>query len=127
MRVERGLGSIRKLPSGKYQVRFTDPNGNRRNARTTFATKAAAEFELTRIRGAVESGTWHVDDSPDVPRLRIGLRELDKVIVSNLSTLGLTPTDRARLGFVQVKSESKLDELIRRKQERNLANQSPLD
>ena len=68
-----------------------------------------------------------VDDSPDVPRLRIGLRELDKAIVSNLSTLGLTPTDRARLGFVQVKSESKLDELIRRKQERNLANQSPLD
>jgi hypothetical protein len=68
-----------------------------------------------------------VDDSPDVPRLRIGLRELDKAIVSNLSTLGLTPTDRARLGFVQVKSESKLDELIRRKQERNLAYQSPLD
>jgi hypothetical protein len=68
-----------------------------------------------------------VDDSPDVPRLRIGLRELDKVIVSNLSTLGLTPTDRARLGFVQVKSESKLDELIRRKQERSLAYQSPLD
>ena len=68
-----------------------------------------------------------VDDSPDVPRLRIGLRELDKAIVSNLSTLGLTPTDRARLGFVQVKSESKLDELIRRKQERSLAYQSPLD
>ena len=67
-----------------------------------------------------------VDDSPDVPRLRIGLRELDKAIVSNLSTLGLTPTDRARLGFVQVKSESKLDELIRRKQERSLAYQSPL-
>ena len=68
-----------------------------------------------------------VDDSPDVPRLRIGLRELDKVIVSNLSTLGLTPTDRARLGFVQVKSESKLEELIRKKQERNPAYRSPLD
>ena len=68
-----------------------------------------------------------VDDSPDVPRLRIGLRELDKAIVSNLSTLGLTPTDRARLGFVQVKSESKLEELIRKKQERNPAYQSPLD
>jgi hypothetical protein len=68
-----------------------------------------------------------VFDSPDVPRLRIGLRELDKAIVSNLSTLGLTPTDRARLGFVQVKSESKLEELIRKKQERNPAYQSPLD
>jgi hypothetical protein len=41
-----------------------------------------------------------VEDSPDLPRLRIGLRELDKAIVSNLSTLGLTPTDRARLRFI---------------------------
>lgn len=52
--------------------------------------------------------------SPEQPRLRIGLRELDKAIVSNLSSLGLTPTDRARLGFVQVKKENKLDELVRK-------------
>ena len=79
MATKRGLGSIRKLPSGKYQVRFTDPNGDRRNARTTFATKAAAEFELTRIRGAVESGTWHVDETPqagDLDPRTITLREL---------------------------------------------------
>jgi len=76
---KRGLGSIRKLPSGKYQVRFTDPNGDRRTARTTFATKAAAEFELTRIRGAIESGTWHVDETPqagDLDPRTITLREL---------------------------------------------------
>jgi len=76
---KRGLGSIRKLPSGKYQVRFTDPNGNRRNARTTFATKVAAEFELSRIRGAIESGTWHVDETPqagDLDPRTITLREL---------------------------------------------------
>jgi hypothetical protein len=56
--------------------------------------------------------------SPEQPRLRIGLRELDKAIVSNLSSLGLTPTDRARLGFVQVKKESKLEDLMRRMEER---------
>lgn len=55
---------------------------------------------------------------PQEPRLRIALRELDKAIVSNLATLGLTPTDRARLGFVQVKSESKLEELMQRKNAR---------
>ena len=60
----RGLGSIRKLPSGKYQVRYTDPLGIRRTARTTFQTKSLAEFELTRIRGAIESGTWHIDQTP---------------------------------------------------------------
>jgi len=67
-----------------------------------------------------------VNEQPEQPRLRIGLRELDKAITSNLSTLGLTPTDRARLGFVQVKSESKLEELIRRKQERQPNYQSSL-
>jgi len=61
---KRGFGSVRKLKSGNYQVRFTDPNGNRRNARTTFKTKASAEFELVRIVEAVESGTWQVDETP---------------------------------------------------------------
>jgi len=61
---KRGLGSVRKLPSGLWQLRYTDPNGQRRNARTTFKTKAAAEFELTRIRQAIESGTWQIDETP---------------------------------------------------------------
>jgi hypothetical protein len=51
---------------------------------------------------------------PEQPRLRIGLRELDKAIVSNLSSLGLTPTDRGRLGFVEVRKENKLEALIRK-------------
>jgi len=63
IQTKRGLGSIRKLPSGRYQVRFTDPNGVRRTARITFKQKSLAEFELTRIRGAIESGTWHVDQT----------------------------------------------------------------
>jgi hypothetical protein len=61
MTSKRGLGSIRKLPSGRYQVRYTDPNGVRRTARTTFKAKSQAEFELTKIRGAVESGTWQLE------------------------------------------------------------------
>lgn len=57
---------------------------------------------------------------PDQPRLRIALRELDKALVSNLATLGLTPTDRARLGFVQVRKENKLEQLMRMKEERQM-------
>jgi hypothetical protein len=62
-----------------------------------------------------------VEANPDQPRLRIALRELDRQIVSNLGTLGLTPTDRARLGFVEVSKESKLSklqELMARAEER---------
>jgi integrase len=53
----RGIGSVRKLNSGRYQVRYTDPFGERRTG-GTFGTKALAEQELSRISRAVESGTW---------------------------------------------------------------------
>lgn len=51
------------------------------------------------------------------PRNRSGLRELDKQITGNLAALGLNPSERSRLGFAIVKTESKLEELLRRKRE----------
>jgi hypothetical protein len=51
------------------------------------------------------------------PKQRRGLRELDKQIVSNLSLLGFTPTDRARLGWVEVKAKSKLEEIMAMKRQ----------
>lgn len=45
------------------------------------------------------------------PRERRALRDIDRLIVSNLSLLGLTPTDRTRLGVAEVKRVSKLEEL----------------
>jgi hypothetical protein len=48
----------------------------------------------------------------DDARMRRGLRELDRQIVSNLSLLGFTPSDRARLGVAEVKVRSKLEELM---------------
>jgi hypothetical protein len=47
----------------------------------------------------------------DDPRQRRGLRELDRQIVSNLSLLGFTPSDRSRLGVAEVKAVSKLEAL----------------
>jgi hypothetical protein len=51
-------------------------------------------------------------------RMRRGLRDLDKQIVSNLSLLGFTPSDRARLGVAEVKAKSKLEELMERRANR---------
>jgi hypothetical protein len=51
----------------------------------------------------------------DDPKLRRGLRELDRQILSSLSLLGFTPSDRARLGVAEVKAKSKLQELMARK------------
>ena len=38
----RGFGSVRKLPSGRYQARFTGPGGERWIAPRTFVTKEHA-------------------------------------------------------------------------------------
>ena len=54
----------------------------------------------------------------DDPVMRRGLRELDRQIVSNLSLLGFTPSDRSRLGVAEVKAKSKLEELMERRASR---------
>ncbi len=53
----RSVGSIEKLVSGRYRVRFTDPGG-RRVTGGTFSTKQLAERELRRITEAIESGAY---------------------------------------------------------------------
>ena len=53
-----------------------------------------------------------VQDQPENTRLRAGLRQLDRQLVSNLAHLGFTPSDRGRLGLVRVKQQSKLEEMM---------------
>lgn len=53
----RGVGNVRHLPSGRYQVRFVDPNGLRATG-GTYSTKVLAERALSRIMGAIETGTY---------------------------------------------------------------------
>ena len=55
------------------------------------------------------------DQQPGNTRLRAALRQLDKQLVTNLALLGFTPSDRSQLGLVQVKTRSKLQELMERK------------
>jgi hypothetical protein len=50
----------------------------------------------------------------DDSKMRRGLRELDRQIVSNLSLMGFSPSDRSRLGVAEIKSKSKLQELLER-------------
>jgi hypothetical protein len=48
-------------------------------------------------------------------KMRRGLRELDRIIIGNLSLLGFTPADRSRLGWAEVKTQSVLEEFMARK------------
>ena len=49
---------------------------------------------------------------------RRNLNQLTKMIQENLSLLGFTPADRTRLGVAEVKAQSKLEELMQRRNER---------
>ena len=48
------------------------------------------------------------------------LRDLEKQITAWLSLLGLSPTDRSRLGVAEVRARSKLEELRERREARGL-------
>jgi hypothetical protein len=65
--------------------------------------------ERAKLRNLVETG--------GVPRDRSGLRELEKQITGNLAALGLNPSERARLGFALVKTEGKLEAILKMRRE----------
>ena len=51
--------------------------------------------------------------------LLMSLIDLEKQIESNLGLLGFTPADRTRLGLAEVVKTTKLDEMLRRRRERD--------
>lgn len=53
-----GFGSIRKLPSGRYQARYKGQDEKQYTAPTTYATKEEAEGFLFQVSRAMELGTW---------------------------------------------------------------------
>jgi integrase len=51
-------GTIRKLPSKKYQASYLGPDQKRHTAPTTFTTKTQARLWLDEQRLAIEKGIW---------------------------------------------------------------------
>ena len=57
-RKHSGFGNIRKLPSGRYQARYTAPNGSLISAPITFDTRMDAEAFQATQRADLVRGTW---------------------------------------------------------------------
>ena len=55
----RSFGTVRNLPSGRWQARYRDPAGSRHNAPTTFATKTSAQRWLSATETDLVRGDWH--------------------------------------------------------------------
>jgi Phage integrase, N-terminal SAM-like domain len=64
----RTFGSIRKLSSGRYQARYTSPDGARHRAPRSFATKAEASRWLASSENDLARGTW---TDPDAARVAL--------------------------------------------------------
>ncbi|MDP9331807.1 MAG: site-specific integrase [Actinomycetota bacterium] len=64
----RTFGSIRALSSGRYQARYTSPDGARHRAPRSFATKAEASQWLATVETEFARGTW---TDPDAGRVSL--------------------------------------------------------
>jgi integrase len=65
----RRFGSIRKLPSGRWQAAYSAPDGSRVTAPKTFAKQGDAEAWLVDRRREIDRGLWN-PDARDVARTR---------------------------------------------------------
>ncbi|SEH00488.1 Phage integrase, N-terminal SAM-like domain [Nonomuraea solani] len=54
----RRFGNIRKLPSGRFQIRYPGPDGRMRTGEETYERKGDADRALTLIEGRILTGTW---------------------------------------------------------------------
>lgn len=77
----RGNGSIRKVASGRWQVRYTDPFGKRISA-GTFGRYSDAERALARVIADIEKGTWRAKPYSDPTGL-----DMNKIDLAQLSSL----------------------------------------
>lgn len=102
----RRFGRLRQLPSGRWQARYTGPDGRERSAPDTFATKTAAdrwlsgvETDLSRTqwidpgRGEVALSTYAKDWLEGRADIKIRTRELYDWLLEKyvLPSLGSTP------------------------------------
>lgn len=55
----RTFGTVRKLPSGRWQARYSIDAGDRITAPHTFPTKGDAQRWLATIEADIARGTWH--------------------------------------------------------------------
>lgn len=59
----REFGTVRQLPSGRWQARYWAPDGSRRKAPETFDTKTDAQTWLTLTQADIERNHWSIRTS----------------------------------------------------------------
>jgi integrase len=87
----RHFGNIRRLPSGRYQARYSGPDGRQHAAPWTFERKREAETWLASVQAELARGDWL-----DLAAGRVQLTEYARAWVEERP---LSPTTRERYEF----------------------------
>jgi integrase len=66
-RPKRRIGAVRQLSSGRWQARYTGPDGLRRDAPQTFDTKRAADRWLVALEAEMLRGDWLDPEAGRIP------------------------------------------------------------
>ncbi|MCL6668796.1 tyrosine-type recombinase/integrase [Streptomyces panaciradicis] len=86
----REFGTVRRLPSGRWQARYIGPDGQRYTAPETFETRSDAQDWLNLVRADIERNTWH---NPDA-----GALNFEKYALRWMEERGLAATTVDRYG-----------------------------
>lgn len=65
-RGKRLFGSVRQLPSGRWQARYLGPDGTEHRAPETFATEREADNFLAEVQTDIRRGDWLNPDAGEV-------------------------------------------------------------
>ena len=65
----RRFGNARKLPSGRYQIRYPGPDGRTRTGPETYERKSDADKALVMVEAQMTSGTW---TDPERGKIKLG-------------------------------------------------------
>jgi hypothetical protein len=77
-RKTRSFGTIRKLPSGRWQARYRGPDGLLRSAQHTFAYKADANKWLALIEAELLGGEWIDPEAGRLPFVEYATAWIDE-------------------------------------------------
>ena len=71
-RSKRTFASIQRLPSKRWQVKYTDPTGRRRSAPHTFETRINAEAYVVALRRRIDADQWDASDEDPKEHITFG-------------------------------------------------------
>src|SRR6266508_5495522 len=91
--LRRAFGSVRRLPSGRWQARYFDLQGRPHTGPTTFATKTDAKRYLATVEADLTRGAW---SNPRLGKTTFG----QWAERWQQTTTNLRPTTRSLYGYL---------------------------